>query len=208
MECKLCKSTTFLFITFKENEYYKCNNCSSVMLHPKHYLSSVQEKARYEAHNNDPEDLRYQKFVSPIVQSIMTDFSTKAKGLDFGSGTGPVITKLLTDLGYKLELYDPFFFNNILNINLKYNFIACCEVIEHFNNPYDSFKLLRSLLEIKGILYCKTEIYSESIDFNDWYYKNDPTHVFFYHKDAFHWIQKKLNFTTLEIEDRLIKFRS
>lgn len=177
------------------------------MLHPKHFLTPQEEKARYETHNNCPDDLRYQKFVSPIVNSIMNTFEPTAKGLDFGAGTGPVITKMLTDAGYSIELYDPFFHNNPDVLELKYDFIACCEVIEHFHHPYKEFTHLRSLLKPNGVLYCKTEIISENVDFEKWYYKNDPTHVFFYHNKSFHWIKTCLGFSSLNIQDREIELK-
>lgn len=34
-----------------------------------------------------------------------------------------------------------------------------------------------------------TDLYKSDIDFPKWYYKNDPTHVFFYSDEAFKWIQ-------------------
>lgn len=52
MNCKLCNATALLFSAIKNREYYKCSECSSVMLHPKYFLPPQQEKARYETHNN------------------------------------------------------------------------------------------------------------------------------------------------------------
>ncbi|HAH33245.1 MAG TPA: methyltransferase, partial [Flavobacteriaceae bacterium] len=69
----------------------------------------MKEKERYLSHQNDVEDSGFQKFVSPIVRAIKANHSPKDKGLDFGAGTGPVVSKLLEDLNYKMALYDPFF---------------------------------------------------------------------------------------------------
>lgn len=91
-------------------------------------------------------------------------------------------------------------------LKFKYNYIICCEVIEHFHFPQKEFTLLRSLLKPGGILYCMTEIYSEDIDFINWHYKNDPTHVFFYHKDALKWIQEHFRFSEVKKKNRLIEF--
>jgi citrate lyase synthetase len=63
--------------------------------------------------------------------------------------------------------------------------------------------LLRGLLHKGAKLYLMTDIYDER-DFATWYYKNDPTHVFFYTKESFEWIQKAYNFQTLFIDKRLI----
>jgi hypothetical protein len=51
-----------------------------------------------------------------------------------------------------------------------------------------------------------TDIYDESIDFDKWYYKNDPTHIFMYQRRTFEWIKVNFGFSRVEIEDRLIRF--
>ena len=205
VKCTLCNSQTSLFYKNNNRIYFQCIRCSSVLLHPKFFLSPEKEKERYEEHNNNVEDIGYQKFVSPIVNEILKKFETHHHGLDFGAGTGPVIAKLLQQNGYKIELYDPFFWNDAGKLKLKYDFIACCEVIEHFHNPAKEFKLLRSLLKPGGALFCMTEFIVEAKDFSEWYYKNDLTHVFFYHINALEWIKKNYGFSTLKIKGRLIE---
>jgi len=210
IKCTLCNSKVDLF--YESNlkkyfkKYYKCTNCSSILLDPLNLLSREEERKRYETHNNDVEDPGYQTFVSPIVNEIERRFNAGHTGLDFGAGTGPVITKLLREKGFKIELYDPFFWDRPEILESKYDYIACCEVAEHFHYPGKEFKLLRSLLKPGGALYCMTEVYSEDTDFERWYYKNDPTHVFFYHKHALEWIRSHFHFSELEIKGRLIQF--
>ena len=204
MKCSLCSGTAYWLTTAADRDYYRCGGCRSVLLHPQFFLSSEQEKARYETHQNCTDDPRYQKFVSPIVDAIKERFGNQAIGLDFGAGTGPVITKMLSDAGYDMALYDPFFHDNPKALNQQYDFIACCEVIEHFHQPAKEFRLLRSLLKAGGVLYCKTELVSESTDFENWYYKNDPTHVFFYNQKAFAQICEDTAFSNVQIDGRLI----
>ncbi len=208
MKCPLCNTQTEIFFTLKNKEYHKCSTCFAISMNPRHYLTSEQEKNRYQEHNNDVNDPRYQDFVMPIVNCILTDFTEKDCGLDFGSGTGPVITKLLRDANYNITPYDPFFDNNPKALKSSYNFIACCEVIEHFHNPLKEFQLLKSLLRSKGKLICMTDSYHENIDFEKWYYKNDDTHVLFYHAKTFDWIKKELNFSKVISRDRLVIFES
>jgi hypothetical protein len=105
--------------------------------------SKNDEVLRYTQHNNDVNDVRYQKFVQPLVTGILQDFDQSHIGLDFGAGTGPVISKLLTDEGYVIKQYDPFFYDHAELLNQKYDYIACCEVVEHFHNPAKEFKLLQ-----------------------------------------------------------------
>lgn len=174
------------------------------MLHPSNYLSSAEEKARYKTHNNDIDDIRYQNFVSPVVEAVVNNYNTKHRGLDYGAGTGPVITSLLEKKGYKLNLYDPFFHFYPKNLDKKYDFIVCCEVIEHFHNPYAEFKSLTNMLNPNASIFLMTSLYDESIDFKTWYYKNDDTHVFFFHKKGLKWIKNNFGFSNLVIDGKLI----
>ncbi|TEW72460.1 class I SAM-dependent methyltransferase [Gramella jeungdoensis] len=206
MECKLCNSKTTLFYSIKYIDYYKCSACFAVLMDPNCYPSINNEKKRYLEHNNNVHDLGYQKFVDPIVKAVKKDFNNTATGLDFGCGTGPVITKLLRDKNYSITTYDPFFDNNLNALETNYNFIVCCEVIEHFHNPLQEFKRLKNLLKPQGRLYCMTDLFSENINFKNWYYKEDNTHVIFYHKNTFNWIQKNVGFSKVTMNNRLITF--
>jgi hypothetical protein len=206
VRCCLCDNRAELFFKTPDKEYYRCGRCSAIFLAPEYHVSREDEKIRYEQHNNDVEDPRYHKFVEPIVGSILKGFNTHHCGLDFGAGTGPVIAKILREKGYPVELYDPFFWDNPELLERKYDFIVCCEVIEHFRRPAKEFRLLRSLLGPNGKLFCMTELYSETIDFKKWYYKNDPTHVFFYHLDTLAWIRSFFGFSSMETSGRLIEF--
>lgn len=206
MNCPLCDHPSNHFYSYDSREFYFCTNCFSVFLDRKDYVSMGEEKSRYEMHNNDVNDVRYQTFVSPIVDGILNDFKKTDKGLDFGSGTGPVITKMLRDNKYDVQEYDPFFANHPEALEKKYDYIACCEVMEHFHNPKKEFELLFNLLKPGGKLYCKTDLFSESKNFDSWGYKNDPTHVFFYHQKSIIWIQKNIGFTSVKIDGRLIVF--
>lgn len=173
-------------------------------MHKYNYPDKTDEKARYETHNNDVNDLAYQKFVSPISNYVLKHFSPTDSGLDFGSGTGPVISKVLKDNGYDIKQYDPFFANFPELLTQKYDYIVCCEVMEHFHNPDKEFFQLRAMLNPNGALICMTHLYDDTIEFKNWYYKNDPTHVFIYQKPTIAYIAKRFNFTSYKIDSRLI----
>lgn len=206
LKCPLCQGQAFDFLEFRNRKYYRCEICASIFLDPSDYLSEESEKQRYETHNNDVEDLGYQSFVSPIVEAIRKDYSRKHLGLDYGAGTGPVISFMLKREGYEINLYDPYFHKYPDNLKKAYDYIICCEVIEHFYQPYKEFKRLYSLLKPGGSLLCMTNLYYEEIDFNKWHYKDDITHVFIYHKKAIEWIKNKIGFSQVEINERLIQF--
>ena len=46
-------------------------------MHPTYFTSIAEEKSRYQLHNNDVNDPRYQDFVMPIVNGVLTDFTKK-----------------------------------------------------------------------------------------------------------------------------------
>jgi SAM-dependent methyltransferase len=201
--CPLCNNPSEAFF---QEKFYICLTCSGIF-RPKHLLLDyASEKKRYETHNNDVNDIRYQTFVSPITKAILKEFSTEQVGLDFGAGTGPVISKILADNGYNIKQYDPFFHNFPELLKNNYDYIACCEVIEHFYDPLKEFKLLKNLLKNNGALFCMTAIYDNSMDFAKWFYKDDPTHVFIYQKETLLWIQTNVCFSKVIIENKLIKF--
>ncbi|WP_108868604.1 class I SAM-dependent methyltransferase [Aquimarina aquimarini] len=201
MTCSLCASETKLFSEVQGRAYFECLQCKGILLHPAHFLTPEEEKQRYQLHQNDVNDLSFQKYALPIVNRIQKDYTQSHKGLDFGSGSGPVISHLLKQKNYTITEYDPFFYNHVNALEKKYDYIVCCEVIEHFYTPYKEFDLLHSLLLPNGTLYCKTKVYDPRTDFDSWWYKNDPTHVFFYTMDTIHWIKKRFNFKSIEIAD-------
>ena len=67
-------------------------------------------------------------------------------------------------------------------------------------------RLLSKLLKDEGKLICMTSLYSESTDFDTWYYKNDPTHVFIYQKETLDFIVEACDFDHVKIRERLIVF--
>ncbi len=203
--CPLCDRDGTHF--FKDRRtYFQCTHCSGVYVAPSQWPGRRMEKARYETHNNDVNDPGYQEFVRPITKHVLRHFKPKHQGLDYGAGPGPVITKLLGQRGYKLDIYDPFYAPESLTLKKKRDYIVCCEVIEHFHHPSEEFELLRNLLNPNGQLVCMTDLYHEALNFDKWYYKNDETHVFFYHERSLEYIKEAFGFTDLHVDGRLIVF--
>ncbi len=204
--CPLCGNNSEVFSANRKRPYYICNNCKGIFVPQVSHPDSNLEKSRYLEHNNDVNDIRYQNFVQPIINAVTANFSNDKTGLDFGAGTGPVIAKILEDLAYDINLYDPYFHPDKKALEKEYDFIVSCEVIEHFYNPAKEFNLLKKLLKNKGKIFCMTEIYNESINFDKWYYKNDLTHVFIYQKETLYRIKENFGFSNVDISGRLITF--
>ena len=200
--CPLCLNSS---TPFYKDEFYLCSCCEAIFRPAEKLLDNEKEKERYESHTNDSDDLGYQNFVAPITNAVLKKFSKDDVGLDFGCGKDSPIVKVLRQNEYEILEYDPFFFDDKKLLEKKYDYIACCEVIEHFYNPKKEFELLKKLLKEDGILYLMTGIYNNSIDFSKWWYKNDPTHVFIFQKKTFEYIKKEFDFKDLKIEKNFIK---
>ncbi|MUP46151.1 class I SAM-dependent methyltransferase [Gramella sp. BOM4] len=206
MLCSLCFGNTLKTSVINQKEYLQCLNCKAIFLASRHYLLPSEEKARYEAHNNDVTDPGYREFVKPVVEEILKQHSADSLGLDYGCGTGPVISHELSKKGYQTVLFDPFFNPDDSVLERSFDYIICCEVMEHFQHPMAEFQKLRSILRPGGKLYCKTSLYSEDIDFENWYYKDDATHVTFYTTEALEHLKNRVGFSGLEIMPELIVF--
>lgn len=206
--CPLCQHQAGLFYQFKKRLYHQCQFCYGIFMDPALWPDREAEQRRYLEHLNDVEDSRFQRFVAPITELVQQLFQSHQQGLDFGAGHAPVITHVLQKAGFAIAAYDPLFFNDDALLEQRYDYICSCEVIEHFHHPAQSFAQLRNLLKPGGRLFCMTEIYHEGIDFHRWNYKNDPTHVFMYHRNTVSYIADKYGFKKAGIEGRLIQFQA
>lgn len=207
MNCVLCgeNSNHFFTDTRRKLRYYRCSVCDLRFLNPEDRLSQERELSRYLKHQNCVDDPGYQLFVDPMYQLILSQTSKDSSCLDFGCGSGSVLSHLLTQHGYDVTLYDPFFMPNGAALECKYDLIFAIEVIEHFYHPAREFVRLKELLRPSGSLAFMTFIYSDQINFETWSYRSDPTHVCFYSQKTFEWIQAHWHFKSLrQFGDRVV----
>jgi 2-polyprenyl-3-methyl-5-hydroxy-6-metoxy-1,4-benzoquinol methylase len=193
MNCPLCSSTqNQLYHTDKTKEYHQCLECKLIFIPTKFYLNTQEEKAHYDKHENNPNDLGYRTFLSRICNPLLERIPPHAKGLDFGCGPGPTLSVMLEEKGHEVDLFDIFYANEPELFNKKYNFITSTEVVEHLYNPLKELELLWKCIKSGGILALMTERYPEnSGDFSNWYYIRDPTHVCLFSTTTFKWLAKK-----------------
>ncbi len=189
MECPLCHNDkSYLEFQRRDGDYYRCRNCDFVFEDPDLRLALDEEKSRYDLHHNDPDDPDYREFLRPVVQVIQNERQRSAKGMDFGCGPGPALGKMLQERGFDITLYDPLYFNNPQALDRKYDFITLTEVIEHFFHPDQEFEKLKNLMNFNSILVVMTSILYPDMDFLEWHYPSDPTHVSFYSQECMEWI--------------------
>ncbi len=209
MLCPLCLSTEVTkTLLVKPREFFRCQRCDLLFVNPAQYLSLSDEKARYLQHNNDVTDSGYQNFVLPLVEALCARLTERTAGLDFGAGTGPVLSHLLEERGHTLHRYDPFFWPHPELLERTYDFVCASEVVEHLHKPDKDFSLMRSLLKPAGVLGLMTLMHSDETDLSSWYYLKDPTHVCAYSQRTFRWIANAYQLSEPEfLSERVILFR-
>ena len=204
--CPLCGQASNTFYQDKLHHFYLCEQCEGIFRNKTQFLNKTEEKNRYLHHVSSIEDKGYYNFISPILDEVTAKSKKGSRGLDFGCGHTPVLSRHLANQGFDMVAFDPIFFSDKSVLKDTYDFIVACEVAEHFYDPAAEFKDLFSLLRSGGRLILKTHPYKKEIDFKSWYYKNDPSHVFIYQRKTFEWIKEFFGFKNVKIKDRLISF--
>lgn len=173
------------------SDYYQCKRCRLIFAPPKDRPGPKKELARYETHENDPEDEGYRNFLSQLRDPLSALLDPRSKGLDFGSGPGPTLHLMFEEKGHKMKIYDPFYADNPEVFEEMYDFITATEVVEHLYHPGEEFSRLWSCLRPGGYLGIMTKRAEDDESFfADWHYRLDITHVTFYTKETFKWLAK------------------
>lgn len=201
--CPLCNTNTNeQFYSFRERRFFHCSLCHSAFVHPHDRPDSALEKQEYDQHNNDPQDEGYRRFLSRIISPLKNKVIAPASGLDFGCGPGPALAQMLSELGYEVALYDPFYYSDRSVLDQQYDFVTCTEVVEHLHQPNKTLAEIWQLIKPYGWLAIMTQRMISQERFKQWTYKNDPTHVFFFSDQTFHWLADHLQANALEFVDR------
>ena len=191
VSCALCSSDdTRLFHESENREYHHCQVCDVVFVPSSFFVSTVDEKAKYDNHKNTPEDKGYCTFLDKLLIPLQKHLKEGDEGLDFGSGPGPTVSIMMNARGYKMDIYDIFYHDKPAVFEKQYDFITSTEVIEHLHNPLQEIEKLWGCLKEGSVLGLMTAFRVE--DFSTWYYKRDLTHIIFFTPRTFEWLAKKL----------------
>jgi len=164
----------------RDASYFRCPRCSYVYLDRNLLPTPEEEKARYLLHRNDPEDPGYRSYL------VLPFAPPEGRILDFGSGPVPVLARLLSDRGYRVSAYDPFFAPDRTARTGPFDLIALHEVAEHLARPYFELARIARALAPGGRLAIRTRFAPEDPgDFRTWWYREDPTHVGFFGSRSF-----------------------
>jgi hypothetical protein len=78
-----------------------------------------------------------------------------------------------------------YFYPEINYKNTKYDSIILEEVIEHLKDPISALKDLILLLNDNGRLIIRTNLITDKINLNNWWYLRDITHISFFEFKTF-----------------------
>jgi len=190
--CPLCANkSTQLYYSNENLSYLQCPNCELVFLPKRFHLNNIDEKSRYDLHQNDAADIGYRQFLSAVFTPVEQYISLNAKGLDFGCGPGPALSLMFEEKGFSVDLFDKFYADNAHVFNNQYDFITATEVVEHLDEPEKELSRLYNMLNSGGVLAIMTSMLTKEIDFSTWYYKSDPTHICFFSQASMYYLAKK-----------------
>ena len=187
--CPLCASSNPSPLhRERDRVFFLCPVCDLAFNDPATLPAPDEEKSRYLTHENTLEDEGYRKFLSAMHDAIVPYLDKADRGLDYGSGTAPMLAKMLGESGFACRCYDPFFHVDESALSETYDFIVTTETAEHFHHPGKEFATLKRLLRPGGHVGVMTQMLESWEDFPNWYYHRDPTHVAFYRRQTFEWL--------------------
>jgi hypothetical protein len=167
-----------------------------------HHLSLAQQKTVYDTHQNDSSDVGYLRFLSAALEPVAAHLNPGSKALDYGSGPGPALGKLLADFGIETRLYDPIYEPDCPKG--PFELIFSTETFEHFPDPAGSIRDITGLLKPAGLLTIMTQQWTDAGRFGSWSYTRDRTHVCFYHTRTFQWIAGHFGYDILYNDGRRV----
>lgn len=188
LHCPLCASGAVLsFHEDRRRPYLRCDHCALVFVPPSHYLNPKRERAEYDLHENAVEDPGYRQFLSRLYEPLTACLAPGALGLEFGCGPGPALAAMLEEAGYRVSLYDVFYYPDASVLAGEYDFVTATEVVEHLHRPGEELARLWGLLRPGGVLGVMTKLVRDRAAFAGWHYKNDLTHVCFFSRETWRW---------------------
>lgn len=202
--CKLCFRNSIDTIEDKQmqNTYHFCKDCDFIF--SSNLPTLEQEKNQYSHHNNSLENSGYVEMLEKFIDTAIIPYANTSKNvLDYGSGPEPVLSYLLKNRGFNVQIYDPIYAKNESFKDKKFSVIVSTEVFEHLHSPHETIKELVEILEDNAILSFQTMFHPEDNEkFLNWWYRRDPTHVGFFSHKTVKKMQDIFKLTLVKIDDK------
>ncbi len=207
ISCVVCGSSCQFFWGDKRRDYWRCLQCQCIHVPRPFHLSETEEKQEYDKHENNLEDEGYLNFLRRAAKPLLERLPPASEGLDFGCGPGPALKKLLEQGSHRVTLFDKFYYPDNRVLSLKYHFITLTEVVEHLANPVAILDVLWQQLLTGGWLLLMTKRVSNPEAFQSWHYKNDPTHITFFHQATMEHLAARWNTTVTVVSSDVVLFQ-
>lgn len=196
--CPLCSTPASGLLTrFRDRDYRHCAGCDLVFVPAAQHVPPSAAYSRYRLHRNTPDDQGYRDFLNRLLRELAPLLQPGDRGLDYGSGPGPVLAQMLREQGFATAIYDPFFAPGRTVLKRRYDFITCTETVEHFAQPAAEFDRFNRMLRPGGRLGIMTCIRDPAATLAEWWYIRDETHVAFYSMRTMSWIGNRYGWRTL-----------
>lgn len=206
--CSLCGAAAIDYHRDKTRNYYQCTHCDLVFVLPEDFLSTEDEKSRYDLHQNSPHDTGYRQFLARMRDPMVQRLTPGSLGLDIGSGPGPTLSTMFKEEGYPMALYDPFYAPDASVLNKQYEFVTATEVVEHLRTPKESLYTMWNCVKPGGIFGIMTKLVIDKDAFANWHYKNDDTHICFFSKATFQWLSQQWKTTPIFLGKDIVLFEN
>jgi len=204
--CPLCRCKKGQDFFQDDRDYFRCPACSLVFVPPRCFLTTAEEKAVYDCHENRPDDPGYRRFLSRLFDPMNERLKPGSHGLDFGSGPGPTLSLMFEETGHTVNIYDPLYAPDPRVLDLQYDFITTSEVVEHLRQPQKELDHLWNCLKPRGWLGVMTKRVIDRKAFSTWHYKGDPTHVCFFSVATFQWLATQWRARLLVVDKDVVLF--
>jgi len=169
-------------------------------MHKEFKMTPDEEMKRYGLHNNTLDDPRYVSYLEKFIKNAVMPYRNgKKSALDFGSGPEAALAEILIKkYDLSVDVFDIYFANDQGFKKRKYDIIVCTEVIEHIEEPLETFKLFYDLLNKDGILAVMTHFHKNDDEhFLKWHYIRDRTHTSFFSLKTLEVVSKQANLHVL-----------
>lgn len=136
--CPLCGEADAPFLCYNQlRPYYHCQRCDMIFIPHIFRVPLADEPELYSRHAGDAEDDGFKRFISQLTTPLVNVLRARGKpaddslpayisqcvsdaikgdepwaniGLDYGSGPGPAVGRILSKQGFSVEQYDPYAF--------------------------------------------------------------------------------------------------
>lgn len=179
-----------------------CAICDLVFADPKVAVHAEEERRLYLTHQNSIDQPGYVNFLQRLIEPMARFVEVGASGVDFGSGPGPTLSRLMLRHGFACHDYDPMFGPH--ELTPPYDFITCTECFEHFTSPGDTIRDIVSFIKPGGVLGIMTEMWNHDTVFETWYYTKDPTHVAFYSMETMRYLCQRFGLVLLYTDTKRV----